>query len=155
MSKKANPTAIGIFIFAGLLLLVGGVLLFTSSKMFAHTKKCIVYFDSTLSGLNEGAAVKFRGVIIGSVAQVMIRYNQATNDEAMPVIIELQEDLIRKRLVGPTLFTNFKSFKNEYSHNLRAKLATESLLTGVLYVELEFEADAPPPVFHQLVPVYQ
>src|SRR5579871_6009732 len=97
MSKKASPTAIGVFIFLGFLLLVAGLLTFTSSKLFTPTRKCIIYFDSTLSGLNEGAPVKFRGVTIGSVSQVMIRYNQATNDQAMPVIIELQESLIRRR----------------------------------------------------------
>ena len=49
MSKKANPTAIGIFIFLGLALLVCGLLLFTSSKFFSRSRKCIIYFDSTLS----------------------------------------------------------------------------------------------------------
>jgi len=154
MSKKANPTAIGIFIFLGLVLLVGGLLLFTSSKLFSRTAKFIVYFDNTLSGLNEGAPVKFRGVTIGSVSQVMIRYNQATNDEAMPVIIEVQEDLVRRRLVGPTIFKNIQSVDKEISHGLRAKLETESLVTGVLYVELENDPSAPPAVYHQLVPVY-
>jgi paraquat-inducible protein B len=154
MSKKANPTAIGIFIFLGLALLVCGLLLFTSSKFFSRSRKCIIYFDSTLSGLNEGSAVKFRGVVIGSVAQVMIRYNQATNDEAMPVIIELQEDLIKKRLVGPTLFQDIHRVTGEITKGLRAKLETESLVTGVLYVELEEDSAAPPPVYHQLVPVY-
>jgi paraquat-inducible protein B len=154
MSKKANPTAIGIFIFAGLALLIGGLLLFTSSKFFSRSRKCIIYFDSTLSGLNEGSAVKFRGVVIGSVVQVMIRYNQSTNDEAMPVIIELQEDLIKKRLVGPTLFQDIHNVHGEIAKGLRAKLETESLVTGVLYVELEEDTAAPPPVYHQLVPVY-
>jgi paraquat-inducible protein B len=154
MSKKASPTAIGIFIFMGLILLVGGLLVFTSSKLFSPTRKCIIYFDSTLSGLNEGAPVKFRGVTIGSVSQVMIRYNQATNDEAMPVIIEVEEKLVRRRLVGPTVFKNIQSIDQEVTKGLRAKLETESLVTGVLYVELENEASPPPAVYHQLVPVY-
>ena len=37
MSKKANPTSIGIFIFVGLLLGVCGLLLFTSTKIFTPT----------------------------------------------------------------------------------------------------------------------
>jgi paraquat-inducible protein B len=37
---------------------------------------------------------------------------------------------------------------------LRGKLDAESLVTGVLYVELEVVPDAAPPVFHQLVPEY-
>jgi paraquat-inducible protein B len=154
MSKKANPTAIGIFVFIGLFLGVGGLLLFTSSRLFTQTAKFIVYFDSSLSGLNEGAPVKFRGVTIGSVTRVMIRYNQATNDPAMPVIIELQQDLIHKRLVGPTVFRSVTALNEEIRKGLRARLETESLVTGVLYVELEREESAPPAVFHELTQTY-
>jgi paraquat-inducible protein B len=154
MSKKANPAAIGIFIFVGLILGVGGLLLFTSSKFFTPTAKFIVYFENTLSGLNEGAPVKYRGVTIGSVSRVMIHFNQATNDTAMPVIIELQEDLIRKRLVGATIFRSVKDLGEEVRKGLRARLETESLVTGVLYVDLEVEPSPPPPVYHQLKPIY-
>jgi paraquat-inducible protein B len=154
MSKKASPTAIGIFLFIGLILGVGGLLLFMSSRMFTKTEKFIVYFDSSLSGLNEGAPVKFRGVTIGAVTRVMIRYNQATNDMAMPVLIELQDDLIRRRLVGPTVFKSVAKLNEEIRKGLRARLETESLVTGVLYVELEREEFPPPAVFHELTETY-
>jgi paraquat-inducible protein B len=155
MSKKASPTAIGIFIFIGLILGVGGLLLFSSSKFFTPTAKFIIYFENTLSGLNEGAPVKYRGVPIGSVSRVMIHFNQATNDDTMPVIIELQEDLIRKRLVGATIFRSVKDLGEEVRKGLRARLETESFVTGVLYVNLEVEQSPPPPVYHQLKPIYQ
>jgi paraquat-inducible protein B len=154
MSKKASPAAIGIFIFIGLILGVGGLFLFSSSKFFTPTAKFIVYFENTLRGLNEGAPVKYRGVTIGSVSRVMIHFNQATNDTAMPVIIELQEDLIRKRLVGATIFRSVKDLGEEVRKGLRARLETESLVTGVLYVDLEVEPSPPPAVYHQLKPVY-
>ena len=35
------------------------------------------------------------------------------------------------------------------NHGLRATLETESLVTGVLYVSLEIQKDAPPPVYHE------
>jgi paraquat-inducible protein B len=155
MSKKANPTVIGLFILIGVALLVAGLLLFTSSRLFAPSTSAIIYFDNTLNGLNEGAAVKFRGVTIGSVSQVMIRYNQATNDQAMPVIIELQQDLIRRRIVGSMGLRSLKDVDQAVRQGLRARLETESFVTGVLYVELEREDSPPPPVFHQLKPVYQ
>ena len=58
----------------------------------------IVYFDNSLNGLNEGAPVKYRGVTIGHVKRVMIRFNQATDDFALPVILEVEQNLLRKRL---------------------------------------------------------
>ena len=154
MSKKANPTLIGIFLFGGVILAVAGLLLFTSSKVFTRTGKFIVYFETTLNGLNEGAPVKYRGVTVGSVTRVMIRYNQATNDMAMPVLFEIQEDLVHKRLEGPTVFRDINNLGDEIRKGMRARLETESLVTGVLFVELEREVSPPPAVYHQLKQVY-
>jgi paraquat-inducible protein B len=154
MSTKANPTTIGLFIIVGLGLGVAGLLLFGSSRLFTPSIQCILYFDSSLNGLSEGAPVKYRGVTIGSVERVMIYYNQATNDIAMPVIIEIREDLVRKRWVDPKSLREFIDFEAEVRGGLRATLETESLVTGVLYVSLEILKDPPPPVYHQLEPHY-
>jgi paraquat-inducible protein B len=154
MSKKANPTTIGLFIVAGLALGIVGLLLFSSSRLFASTMRCIVYFDSSLNGLNEGAPVKFRGVTIGQVVRVMIRYNQATNDMSMPVIIELRDDLIRARWSGESALRNVDDLQRVIEAGLRASLETESLVTGVLFVSLEMVMDSTPPLFRQLTPKY-
>jgi paraquat-inducible protein B len=154
MSVKVNPTYIGIFVFLGLVLGVCGLLLFTSSRLFTKSTKFIIYFENSLNGLNEGAPVKFRGVRIGSVYRVMIRYDQATNDPAMPVIIELQEELIRKRLEGATSYQGLAKLGVRVHEGLRARLETESLVTGVLYVDLEVESPPTPAVYHQLKPEF-
>ena len=98
MSKKANPTFIGLFIVIGVALGVTGLLLFSSSKLFSPTRAFVLYFDQSLNGLSEGAPVKYRGVTIGSVTRVMVHSNQLTNDYAMPVIVELDYKLLRERL---------------------------------------------------------
>src|SRR6266403_2907892 len=98
MSKKINTTSIGLFIVSGLALGVIGLLLFSSSKMFSQRRDLIAYFNDSLSGLYEGAPVKYRGVTIGSVKRVMIFFNQAPKDFSLPVIIELEENLLRERL---------------------------------------------------------
>ena len=150
MSQKPNPTSIGLFIVIGVALGVTGLLLFSSSKLFTKTLDCIVYFDQSLNGLNEGAPVKIRGVTIGSVKRVMVRSNQATNDYAMPVIIELQEKLINERLGEPlTIFTG-TWLEERVKNGMRASLQAESLVTGVLYVEMHRNPTAPPPAFHQV-----
>jgi paraquat-inducible protein B len=73
----------------------------------------------------------------------------------MPVICEVQEKLIRERLEGATPFTGIASITNEISKGLRATLETESLVTGVLYVNLEVAESPPPPVLHQLEKAYR
>jgi paraquat-inducible protein B len=154
MSKKANPTSIGIFVFAGLALGIAGLLLFSSERLFKPSTKFIIYFDTSLNGLRAGAPVKCRGVTVGSVRKVMIHFNQLPGDEAMPVIIELREDLIRSHLVGDTLFQGLKDLGDDVRKGLRATLETESLVTGVLYVNVEILKNPPPPVYHQQEKVY-
>jgi paraquat-inducible protein B len=150
VSKKINTTTIGLFIVTGVALGVIGLLLFSSSKLFSRTHEMIVYFDESLNGLNEGAAVKYRGVTIGSVKRVMVRFNQATNDFAMPVIIELEEKLLRERWGGEAYVFTEQALTQRIKSGLRASLQTESLVTGVLYIGVEMHSAAPPPVFHQL-----
>jgi len=150
MSQKPNPTSIGLFIVIGVALGVTGLLLFSSSKLFTKTLDCIIYFDQSLNGLQAGAPVKVRGVTIGSVKRVMVRFNEATNDYAMPVIIELQQKLINERLSEPLVTFTGAYLEERVKAGMRASLQAESLVTGVLYVELRRNPKAPPPVFHQV-----
>jgi paraquat-inducible protein B len=154
MSQRANPTMIGAFIVAGLALGVAGLLAFSSFRLFSASTKFIIYFNSSLNGLSKGAPVKYRGVTIGSVDRVMIHYNQDVKDDAMPVIIEIQERLVRERLDKASLFEGLNDLGEQVRKGLRASLETESLLTGVLYVNLEILRDAPPAVYHQWESLY-
>ena len=150
MSQKPNPTSIGLFIVTGVALGVTGLLLFSSSKLFTKTRDLIVYFDGSVNGLNPGAPVKYRGVTIGSVKRVMAHFNQAAEDNAMPVIIEIEEKLIRERMGDHTEVFTDRSLEARIKAGLRASLQAESLVTGVLYIEVRPNPKAPPPVFHQL-----
>lgn len=154
MSRKANPTLIGLFIVLGLFLVVGGILLFSSSRLFTHTKPCILYFDASLTGLDPGSAVRFRGVTVGYVKEVRIHFNQAPDDFSLPVLIELNERLLRER--GDESFNLAEDHQLESSihRGLRARLESQSLLTGLLYVELDFMNPVPPAIYHQVRPLY-
>jgi len=154
MSKKINTTSIGLFIVTGVALGVTGLLLFSTSKMFSKTRDFIVYFNDSLNGLSEGAPVKFRGVTIGSVKRVMVQFNQATNDYAMPVILEFEEKLLRERMPSFGYVFRKDAMADRIKAGLRATLQTESLVTGVLYVGVDMDPNAPPPVLHQVEPLY-
>lgn len=154
MSKKANPTLIGMFIVIGVALGLGGVLLFSTVKWFSRTRQCVIYFNDSLNGLDEGAPVKYRGVTIGSVKRVMVHFNQPTNDYAMPVIIELEEKLVTERLGEPAVIFTEKAMAQRIKDGLRASLQSESLVTGVLYIDMRPSPNAPAPVFHQVEKLY-
>ena len=154
MSKKANPTSIGLFFVVGLALGLCGLLVFSSRGLFHPMEKDIVYFDASLKGLNPGAPVKYRGVTVGSVEEILIRHNQASNDFSMPVIIAIDKKLAQSKSDQQLQIGSQEKLSELISQGFRARLDAESLVTGVLYVGLEIIPDAPPPAFHQITPEY-
>src|SRR5881397_873447 len=154
MSTKANPTSLGLFLILGLALGIAGMLLFTSRSVFHPRQKEILYFDASLKGLNPGAPVKFRGVTIGSVVEVLIRHNQASNDFSMPVVITIDKKVAQAKSDDLLQIGSQTHLDQFIEQGFRGRLDAESLVTGVLYVGLEIVPNAPPPVFHQLKAEY-
>ena len=68
MSKKANPTVIGVFVVAALAIAVAAIVTLGSGKLFKQTETFVMYFESSLSGLDVGAPVELQGVRIGEVS---------------------------------------------------------------------------------------
>ena len=155
MSRKANPTSIALFLIFGLSLAITGVVVFSSRSLFHPHQKEILYFDASLKGLNAGAPVKFRGVTIGSVVEVMIRHNQSSNDFSMPVLVSLDKKLAQSKSDELLQIGDKTRLDRLIREGFRARLDAESLVTGVLYVGLDIVPNAPPPTLHQLTPEYQ
>ena len=145
---------IGLFFAGGLTLGVAGLLVFSSRSLFRSLHKEILYFDASLKGLNPGAPVKYRGVTVGSVVEIRIRHNQASNDFSMPVIIAIDEKLAQSKSDDQLLIGEESSRKRLIQQGFRGRLDAESLVTGILYVDLAIVPNARPPVFHQLKPEY-
>ena len=154
MSKKANPTKIGLFFVGGLALGVAGLLIFSSRSLFHPQQKCILYFDASLKGLSPGAPVKVRGVTVGSVVEILIRHNQASDDFSMPVIIAIDKKLAQTKSDEQLRIGDPSNLDRLIQQGFRGRLDSESLVTGVFYVGLELVPHAPPPIFHQLTKEY-
>ncbi|MEZ5277581.1 MAG: MlaD family protein [Opitutaceae bacterium] len=153
MSKKANPTTVGLFVIIGIALLVTGVITFSEFRMSGVTEKFILYFDSSVKGLSVGAPVTHRGVKIGTVTDIQLRFNQADDDFAVPVFIELEQSLIRNRSDRKIAIKDQSLIETLIGEGLRGRLEAGSFVTGQLYIELALGQDAPPAVLHQLKPV--
>ena len=149
MNKKISSTAVGMFIIAALALAVLSVLFFGKLQYGRKRTECIAYFEDSVSGLQPGSAVTFRGVKIGQVKRIMIHYNQPEEDQHMPVLIEIEDEAMAIKsdvhfpLASPTWLAS------QVRRGLRAELVSESLLTGLLSIELAYMPDAQPPTFHQ------
>jgi paraquat-inducible protein B len=151
MSKKANPATIGVFICVAIALGIGAILLFSSARWFTKTQKVILFFDGSVLGLNPGAPVKFRGVTVGSVREILIRHNQHERDRAIPVIIELDQSVLNQKSDNIIKISDKEFVRTMIDRGLRATIEAQSLVTGLLYVELDFRSNPAPPQFHQVV----
>ena len=120
---------------------------FATYESLEDTKKFSAQQRSVLAVFTGGARlvtapVEFRGVRIGTVNGVSFRYLPNDPERRVPVLIQ----------VDPSFITNLPSENTEAAENfvadavrngMRASLKTGNLLTGQLYVDLDFQKDAP------------
>jgi len=89
MSKPANKTVIGIFVVGAIALAVIAIVVLGSGKFFKQTLRAVCYFEGSVGGLNIGAPVVFKGVKIGSVADVILHFDRKDLIFTIPVYIEI------------------------------------------------------------------
>ncbi len=141
MRRSANMTLIGAFVVGGIVLFIMAVILLGGGSFSGSKPTAIAYFDDSVSGLDIGAPVKFRGVSIGKVSQVLLRTaNQAASDYSVPVVMEFAPDLLTRRGLDQALLQK-QGLRGSVDKGLRAKLQQQSVVTGVLYVELDYFPD--------------
>lgn len=147
MSKQANPLAIGAFLVGAVTLLTLGVMIFGGSDFFKDKKRFVIFFDSALNGLNVGAPVKLQGVQIGNVNEISLVMDSATGRIFKPVVIEIDpallQDLSVQQSGGHSKKQRMQDAQRMIDAGLKGRLETQSLLTGLLYVDLNFYSDKP------------
>ena len=136
MSKPVNTVAIGAFV-AGALLFFFAVAFYLSGNAFrGDVERGLLVFDGSVKGLNVGAPVAFKGVTIGEVTRVDLYVNTDTFAVVTPVYIRTDKGKIKTR--GSQHLGERAGLQQLIDRGLRAKLETQSLLTGLLYVQLDF-----------------
>lgn len=103
----------------------------------------LLYFKESLRGLAPGAPVDFHGIAIGEVKNISVEYDREGKTLRFPVQIDVYPDTIMPRIRGnaPQLDTEGPPrvlLDEMVSHGLRAQLKSANLLTGQLYVSLDF-----------------
>ena len=148
MSKKANPTIIGVFVIGALILVVVGALMFGSGKLFSEKRPYVLFFDEPINGLSVGAPVKFRGVTIGAVTDIKLRFDNKDMSMDIPIFIETEPDRIQTK--DPAKENKILAKKHQKENmeklikqGLRAQLQTDSLVTGKLFIEVDMHPDKP------------
>ncbi|MBD9665900.1 paraquat-inducible protein B [Variovorax beijingensis] len=107
----------------------------------------LMYFNQSLRGLAPGAPVDFRGVVIGEVKSIGVEFDRAEREFRMPVLVQVYPDRLRRRAGESGVesrATQQERLRFLAEKGLRAQLRNGNLLTGQVYVALDFFPKAPP-----------
>jgi paraquat-inducible protein B len=104
----------------------------------------IIDFESSTRGLRPGAPVEFRGIRLGSVSQVGLKSDLQAHDAVIRVQINLEPQRVEAGPLGLSLADDYQRIDEYVQAGLRAQLKTGNLLTGELFIDLDFRSDVPP-----------
>ncbi|MGZ8440688.1 MAG: PqiB family protein [Candidatus Deferrimicrobiaceae bacterium] len=119
----------------------------------AESQRYVLRFRESLSGLSVGAPVQFLGMPIGEVSDVGLEYNKISGDLRSRVVIVTYTYRIMGHLMTRETLALLKDLPREKRQGvtqklvsekgLRAQLRAGSLISGQLYVALDYFPDAP------------
>ncbi|AHB06747.1 MULTISPECIES: intermembrane transport protein PqiB [Pandoraea] len=113
-----------------------------------HPVTVVFRFQQSLRGLVVGAPVDFRGITLGEVTSIGVEFDAATKQINMPVTVMVYPDRLRRRdpknNLPPNELASRQILNALVSRGLRGQLRTGNLLTGQLYVALDFFPNAKP-----------
>jgi paraquat-inducible protein B len=105
----------------------------------------LMFFKDSIRGLQPGAPVEFRGIRLGTVEKVPFftpDMRQKLNDDyRIPILIRIEPERIANQFGGDTDVDGHLT--ELMKRGLRAALKTGNIVTGALYVDLDFYPKAP------------
>jgi paraquat-inducible protein B len=141
--RKPNATLVGAFAVLGLVLLVAAIIAAGGGKLFARKERVVMYFSGSIYGLSVGAPVNFRGVRLGQVSSIGLVYDRSKDDFIIPVVADLEPDAVRGMAAAPGNDPNRSVLTQMVARGLKAQLSMQSLLTGLLYIDLDLRPTKP------------
>jgi phospholipid/cholesterol/gamma-HCH transport system substrate-binding protein len=136
MSKRANPTVIGAFVVGALTLAVIGIITLGGMQLFKKNLPFVMFFEGSIGGLDVGAPVEIRGVKIGAVTKIRL-----FAENKIGVYVAVDPSLLPRS--GSVRTEGVEAVEALIQQGLRAQLKTQSLLTGLLLVYLDFFPGTP------------
>jgi paraquat-inducible protein B len=137
VKTKVSPAVVGAFVIGGFALLFLALMSFGGVSFFSKPPRFMVLFNESIHGLDIDSPVKLRGVRVGRVKDLNIRYDQQSNRSVVAVVCEFGKDAMTDaRGVGINVSSR-EELQALVDRGLRAQLGVLGLATGLLYVELD------------------
>lgn len=148
MSTKANPAVIGFFVLSAIFVGIASVLILGGGELTADKIIYVAYFDESLKGLDVGAPVTFKGVAVGAVTNISIITDIEEFAMKMPVVFEVDRKGFTFVKDGVPVKARESLQQRENAkilidRGLRARLQTQSFVTGKKEIALDFFPDTP------------
>lgn len=146
MARKASAAATGAFVLGAVVIAIIGLAILGSGRLFQSARRYVLFFDGSVNGLSVGAAVKLNGVQIGTVDRIMLAFGPELKRPRIPVVIAIDRDRLEEEEdLGLGSFTgSTKQVQELVDRGLRGQLNAQSLVTGILYVELTMRPGTKP-----------
>jgi paraquat-inducible protein B len=138
MKTKISPAVVGAFVLGAFAIGIITLLALGSLSLFSKPERFLVYFDEGISGLDQGSPVKLRGVRVGHVVDISIRYDRTTGKSLAVVLCELNQGAISDEHGANFHVSDRGALQALVDRGLRAQLEISGLATGLLFVELDF-----------------
>ncbi len=139
MKKEPNKKAIGLFLVIGFTLFLGLIAQSILQKISTDAEGVyVMYFHESVQGLSEGSPVVFQGVEVGKVIRIRLVADPKDLQFQTPVYIRMDpfEDAEEASMWEKIWQKDDDLLDALIRRGLRARLATQSLLTGQLGIEL-------------------
>ncbi|HWI40871.1 MAG TPA: MlaD family protein, partial [Verrucomicrobiae bacterium] len=105
----------------------------------------VMVFKESVRGLSVGAPVDLRGVTVGEVTKINVDLDARRKEFTMPVEVRVYPERLRARYRNKPVQSRPHEVLNAIVENgLRGQLRSGNLLTGQMYVALDFFPKAPP-----------
>jgi phospholipid/cholesterol/gamma-HCH transport system substrate-binding protein/paraquat-inducible protein B len=139
MSNNSNPNyfRLGAFVLAAIGVLIAMILIFGSGQFFKKSFLLETYLKQSVTGLDTGASVRFRGVKIGQVTFIGLSGDIYEKD--VPFEKRKQYVVVRMQIFGDKVTE--EQIVDFVKNNLRARVKSMGI-TGVNYVEFDFSPGA-------------
>jgi paraquat-inducible protein B len=108
----------------------------------------VLNFKESVRGLTVGAPVDFRGIVIGEVTAIYKRFDPVKKEFSIPIEVHIYPERFTSRYESGKTGGGLTSAPRELAewlvaHGFRGQLRTGNLLTGQLYIALDFFPNAP------------
>lgn len=154
MEESKRYVRLGVFMVVCLTILVAVLLLLGGRQLFQPTFTFETYFNESVSGLDVGAPVRFRGVPLGEVSEILT--SSATYEADIPLADRRTYIVVRAKLnVSPQ---EAEQIKDNLVPMVRRGLRAQTQLAGITgqqYLVIDFLDPAKnPPLEYSWTPKY-